>query len=83
MEQNKQNTRTEKRAQRCGGPNPDKVGPRVEAPKGGGPKGGARKCECPNFSFFLTLWGLLVELLPGFQAVDHPKSALGLPEIIV
>ena len=45
-----------------------------------------------NFAFFFslplqislfsfTLWGLLVDLWPGFEAVDHPNCAFGLPGV--
>ena len=47
-----------------------------EHPKDGGP-------EAQISPFFFALWGLLVELWPGFKAVDHPNSAFGLPGVIV
>ena len=38
----------------------------------------------PQISLFsFTLWGLLVDLRPGFEAVDHPNCAFGLPGVIV
>ena len=79
------NTRTEKRkprgvgALRCGGP--EGRGP--EPRQGGGdrrvgPDGWERFFSLSRSQFhFLSLWGLLVELWPGFAAVDDPNGALG------
>ena len=66
-----------------GGPNPERWGPEGLGPKGGG----ARRVGSPTFralfftlppqvSFFLPSLGcLLVDLWPGFEAVDHPNCA--------
>ena len=50
------------------GEGPERAGARKGiGPKGRGPEGGSPKISL----FFFTLWGLLVELWPGFEAVDH------------
>ena len=66
-----------------GGQNPERAGARKGGgAKGGEPKGGEPKSSRffsllrPKFHSFFTLWGLLVELWPGFEAVGHPNSAL-------